>query len=200
MKENADTLWESDLLWLTLCNFIFLFTNFVHFEKEIIKQVLLLLNSASSNFVSWAVEKDIFHAYCKCQCKTRFPLMGRRTRYVSRDPPLKWVVLLHGFIKRGIFYLSCIQSSCVKRRFDQMAGRTQYKSSHLRWKLPFFFRALRKRHISRIQDFIFLCKAYFFSMAWRTRFEVIRAWRTRYLSSRSHLWAVSFHGFKNEAY
>ena len=190
MKENADTLWESDLLWLTLCNFIFLFTSFVHFERKIIKQVLLLLNSASSNFVSWAVEKDISRIL-QMQCKTRFPLMGRRTRYVSRDPPLKWVVLLHGFIKRGIFYLSCIQCSCVKRRFDQMAGRTQYKSSHLRWK---------KRHISRIQDFIFLCKAYFFSMAWRTRFEVIRAWRTRYLSSHSRLWAVSFHGFKNEAY
>ena len=105
MQENADKLWESDLLWLTLCNFIFLFTNFVHFEKEIIKQVLLLLNSASSNFVSWAVEKDIFHAYYmyKCQCKTQFPLMGRRTRYVSRDPPLKWVVMLQGF-KNEVYF------------------------------------------------------------------------------------------------
>ena len=65
------------------------------------------------------------------------------------------------------------------------------------WNWLFCFRALRKRHISRILYFKFLCKAYFCFIAWRTGFEVIRAWRTRCLSSHSRLlWAVPLHGFK----
>ena len=39
MQETADILWESDLLWLTLWNFIFLITSFVHLKKEIRKQI-----------------------------------------------------------------------------------------------------------------------------------------------------------------
>ena len=45
MQETADILWESDLLWLTLSNIIFLFTSFVHLEREKIKQIALLSNS-----------------------------------------------------------------------------------------------------------------------------------------------------------
>ena len=37
MQENADILWESDLLWLTFSNFIFLFTSFAQPEKGKIK-------------------------------------------------------------------------------------------------------------------------------------------------------------------
>ena len=72
-------------------------------QKGIVKQILLLSNSASNNFVSLPGEKGIFHAYCTCQCETRFRLMGRGIPFVSRDPPLKWVLLLHGFTNEAYF-------------------------------------------------------------------------------------------------
>ena len=80
----ADILWESDLLWLTLCNIIFPFTSLVHHAKEKMKQLLLLSNSVS-NLVSVHDEKGIFCVYCTCPSKTRFHLMSRGTRYVSSD-------------------------------------------------------------------------------------------------------------------
>ena len=103
--------------------------------------------------------------------------------------------------KRGIFFVSCIQCFCGKRRLFRCLEERNINQVIRAWNWLFCFRALRRRHISRILDFIFLCKAYFCFKGWRTRFEVIRAWRTRYLSSPSRLlWAVPLHGFKIDAY
>ena len=95
---TADILWESDLLRLTLRNFIFLFTSFVHLEKKIIKQILLLSNSTSSNLVSWPGEKayfthtavslkwvkehDMLHVICPGN--ESFCFMALKTRHVLR--------------------------------------------------------------------------------------------------------------------
>ena len=47
-------------LWLTLCNFIFLFTSFVHPKKERIKQILLPSSSASNNLFYCLARKAYF--------------------------------------------------------------------------------------------------------------------------------------------
>ena len=39
--------------------------------------------------------------------------MGRRTQYASRNPPLKLVVLLHGFKSEAYFTLAASDSSAL---------------------------------------------------------------------------------------
>ena len=121
----ADILWESDLLWLTLCNIIFLFTSFVHYTKEIIKQLLLLSNSIS-NLVSGPDEKGIFRVYCACQSKTRFHLMSRGTQYIS--------------LERSRFCFMILKTSHILRKLHPI---------FLRW-APFCLNSGEERNINRV--------------------------------------------------
>ena len=144
MQETADIFWESDLLWLTLCNFIFLFMGC---------------------FASGLSERGIFPVYCtSCFCVmcVFLRLKERDLKYSALEERGIFQVIRawNGlFNSSGLSYWLTGKCRHSLREWSLVADIVQF---HISVYGLFCVRAFRTRHISCILYFMFLCYVCFF--------------------------------------